>query len=138
MIKNATFILLLILLSIGCGQAYEGIPEVDVSISIDVTSSTYSDLSYVGGYAYLTGGYKGILVYRHSLEEFVAFERTCPYDPSVTTARIEVEESGLILVDSTCGSRFLIIDGSVYEGPCTRSLKQYSTAFDGIYLRIWN
>jgi hypothetical protein len=44
---------------------------------------------------------------------------------------------GLTVIDSTCGSRFILIDGSVYSGPATKSLKSYrTTCFNGEVLHI--
>ena len=60
---------------------YPLIPNVYVNLYIDINSALYNDLNSVGGYIYLTGGNKGILVYRNSIDEFKAFERTCPFDP---------------------------------------------------------
>lgn len=119
-------------------DAYPNIPNVYVNLYLDLTSTQYVELNSVGGYVYLTGGHRGILVYRISVEDFIAFERTCPYDPDKDCARIEVEPSGLTTVDSCCLSRFLILDGSVLRGPSTLPLKQYRTSFDGSILRIYN
>jgi len=97
-------------------------------------------LDYIadGQWAYATGGYKGIIIYRPQHEEFLAFERACPYDPLVDEARIMVESSGIIAVDTVCGSRFLLTDGSPIEGPSGIALKQYHTSYDGYVLRVFN
>jgi nitrite reductase/ring-hydroxylating ferredoxin subunit len=91
-----------------------------------------------GGWVYVTGGYKGIIIYRPLHEEFLAYERACPYDPLEEEARLEVESSGIIAVDKNCGSRFLLTDGSPVEGPARRSLKQYRTRYDGYSLTVTN
>ncbi len=117
---------------------YPLIPNVYVNLYIDINSALYNDLNSVGGYLYLTGGNRGILVYRNSIDEFKAFERTCPYDPDKDCARIEVDLSGLFAIDSCCFSKFLLLDGSVHNGPSTLPLKQYRTTFDGDFLHIFN
>lgn len=119
-------------------EAYANIPNVYVDIYLDISSTLYIELSSVGGYVNITGGYKGITVYRASTDQFMAFERCCPYDADVDAARIEVDASGLTLTDSVCGSTFLILDGSVVSGPATMPLKQYRTDFDGDNLHIYN
>lgn len=91
-----------------------------------------------GGWAYVTGGYKGIIIYRPAHEEFMVFERTCPFDPLQDDARVEVEESGIIAIDKHCGSRFLLTDGSPIEGPARVGLKQYRSRYDGYSLIISN
>jgi len=114
------------------------IPYVAVDFSIDILSSFYNELTSVGGYVYVTGGYKGILIYRLSMDEFLAYDRCCSYNPQDPCERIEMQESGLTMIDSCCGSRFLILDGSPIQGPATKSLRPYMTLFDGQYLRVYN
>jgi nitrite reductase/ring-hydroxylating ferredoxin subunit len=114
------------------------IPQVAVNIVINPNSTMYLNLNAVGGWEYLTGGYKGILVYRLSTDQFMAFERTCPYDPAVLDARINVDTSGITCYCPVCKSKFIIIDGTPYEGPSKWPLKQYQTNYDGQYLYIFN
>jgi len=114
------------------------IPYASVDFVIDINSTFYNELSSVGGWVYVTGGYKGILIYRLSMEDFLAFERSCTYKPLDPCERIEMESSGLSMIDSCCGSRFLILDGSILEGPATRMLRQYYTSFNGQYLRVYH
>jgi hypothetical protein len=119
-------------------DSYSDIPNVYVNLHLDISSTLYMELTHVGGWLNLTGGYKGITVYRSSTVEFVAFERCCPYDPTVPDARVFVDDSGLSLTDPECGSQFLILDGSVIQGPAGMPLKQYRTNFDGDNLHIYN
>ncbi|MFC1729686.1 hypothetical protein ACFL6I_05060 [candidate division KSB1 bacterium] len=116
------------------------VPNKDINIYINPNSTQYLELNTVGGWVYLTDGVggKGLLVYRLSNEQFLAFDRTCTYDPNEACAIIEMESSGLNAIDSCCGSRFLIIDGSVTTGPATVSLKQYKTTYDGNMLHIYD
>ena len=137
-ILTLTFSLTIILFFSCRKDPYPLIPNVYVNLHINVNSALYNDLNSVGGYIYLTGGNKGIIVYRNSIDEFKAFERTCPYDPDAETARIVVDQSRLFAVDSTCTSEFLLLDGSVHNGPSTLPLKQYKTSFDGEILHIYN
>ena len=97
----------------------------------------YQKLNTVGGWEYITGGYNGIVVYRLSQDEFVAFDRACPYDYK-NSCRIVVESSFTTTIDSCCGSRFLLNDGSPFKGPASVSLKKYKTYYDGNSLRISN
>lgn len=91
-----------------------------------------------GGYVYASGGYKGLIIYRPLSDQFLCFERACPFDPLVNDARVVVEANGIIAVDSVCGSRFLLTDGSPINGPATVGLKQYRTRWDGYSLTVTN
>ncbi len=83
-------------------------------------------------------GYRGIIVYRYDQNTFLAYERCCPYDPEKSCARVEADESSITAVDSCCMSRFLLTDGSPFDGPATLPLKQYQTYYDGNVLRVYN
>lgn len=133
-----TLIMFLLLPHCDKDKDREPIPNVNVNLNLDISSTLYSDLAVVGGYVYLTGGYKGLIVYRMSNDEFVAYDRACPYDYEKPEARVDVEDNGLTLIDSTCMSRFLLLDGSVVEGPAKHPLKKYHTSFDGDNLHIFN
>ncbi|MFZ4401820.1 MAG: hypothetical protein ACOYO1_17455 [Bacteroidales bacterium] len=113
------------------------IPYVYVNFYIQPNSTLYQKLTTIGGWEYLTGGYNGIVVYRASQDEFVAFDRACPYDYK-NGCRIVVESSFTTTIDSCCGSRFLLTDGSPFKGPATVSLKQYKAIYDGNNLHISN
>ena len=139
MIKYSTLLFFTIFfLSVSCKKDDDIIPVVPVDIYIDVNSTIYSDLNSVGGWIYLTGGYKGIIVYRSAVDLFMVYERACPYHPTTGCDRLEVDASGLVMVDSICGSKFIITDGSVINGPAARPAKQYYTNFNGSTLYIYN
>ncbi|MBU0487298.1 MAG: hypothetical protein KKA07_13145 [Bacteroidetes bacterium] len=129
----------LILFSLlACKKDNDRIPEVAVDITIYISQPSFTNLQAINGWVYITGGVRGIILYRASQEEIFAFERDCPYRPFDDCARIEVEESGLIAVDSCCMSRFLLTDGTPIEGPASLPMKQYHTTFDGSVLYIYN
>jgi nitrite reductase/ring-hydroxylating ferredoxin subunit len=119
---------------------YPQIPYVPVNIFLDPNSTMYLELNAVGGWVYVTADApsRGIIIYRLSQDEFMAYERICPYDPDMTNARVEVESSGVTATDSLCGSRFILTDGQPFKGPATLPLKQYRTAYDGNTLHIFN
>lgn len=115
----------------------DGVPLVGVDIEVNVTLPSYLALMTPGGWAYLTGGSNGILVYRN-IDDFVAYDRHCPHRPE-DLCRVHMEDSGIILADTTCcHSRFSVLDGSLLEGPARRGLQRYNTTFNGTVLRIYN
>lgn len=117
---------------------HDTIPYVPFYAQIDVNSTEYIDLNTIGGWVYLTGGYKGILVYRISNEQFVAFERACPYDPTHNESRISMDKNNITCSCNICESEFIILDGSVSKGPSTLPLMALYTYYDGYTLRINN
>ncbi|MCX6244785.1 MAG: hypothetical protein NTU98_08775 [Bacteroidetes bacterium] len=114
------------------------IPVISVSIAIDPNSTEYIRLNTVNGWEYLTGGYRGIIVFRASANGFMAYERACPYDWDQTTTRINVDSSGITTVCPSCNSKFILTDGSPFSGPSPYPMKQYQTSFNGTTLFIYN
>jgi len=114
------------------------IPLVSVSIAIDPTSTEFIRLNTVNGWEYITGGYRGIIVFRATLTGFMAYERACPYDWDQTTSRLLVDTSGITTYCPSCKSKFILYDGSPYSGPSPYPMKQYQTTFNGTTLYIYN
>ena len=135
-------LLVLIVLSTtwSCGdkKKHDTIPDVQVNINIDIGSTMYVELNTIGGWVYLTGGYRGVLVYRVAVDEFVAYDRGCPYDPLEEHSRITMDLSGITCSDTLCKSKFSILDGGPIDGPATLPLKRYYTYFDGNILTVNN
>ena len=130
-----------ILLLLTCSMAFTScIKESDtpigyVNFTIDPNSTFYYNLNNVGSYEYFIGGYKGVVIFRFSLTEFLAYERACPHCHEVA---VEVNKSGLILECPQCGSQFVYTDGSPVKGPAVSVLRHYSTYYDGYNLHVFN
>ncbi len=123
-----------------CRKDDHDIPYVYVDFYISITDPNFSALNSPGGWVYVTGGSKGILIYAKTTTEFMAYERHCPYDPEASCSRIEVQTSGLLTEDACCGSVYLITDGTPSSGPGTagQALKKYQTTFDGQTIHVFN
>ncbi len=115
------------------------IPNAYVDIYIYSNDPNFININATGGWVYITGGVKGIIVYRKSFNEFMAYERNSPYQPSQGCS-VTVDASSNVFIDDKCsGSQFLITDGSVTKGPATLPLKGYKTSWDGSnVLHIYN
>lgn len=131
----------LLLLSAKCNnQNQHPVPFVPVDITIDMQLPSYTNLQGVGGWTYLNGGSRGIIVYRKAIDEFVAFDRHAPSDPegSCPMALYPDDQNFLQLIDSCNNAVFSLYDGS----PVSNSifgLRQYATQFNGNnLLRVYN
>ncbi len=116
------------------------VPKVYVDLYLNLSLPSYTALNTINNWVYISGGNRGIIVYRKSSQDFIALERNCTYDPDNSTATVIVLGNNLTAIDSTCGSKFQITDGSVSFGPATRSLVQYQADYDagGNTLHIHN
>jgi nitrite reductase/ring-hydroxylating ferredoxin subunit len=128
---------LLLLYFCSCKKDSSQVPVIYVDIYLYTTDPAFSPLNATNGYAYLNGGSKGILVFRKSLNEFMAYDRQCTYKVAEGNT-VKVDASGLLATDAVCGSKFLLTDGSANQGPAVNSLRQYQTSYDGTVLHIFN
>ncbi|MBI3133932.1 MAG: hypothetical protein HYZ14_04580 [Bacteroidetes bacterium] len=110
---------------------------MNVTINLDLPS--YQALNSPGGYAYVNGGSRGLVVYRN-FDEFVALDRHSTYNSDDDCAIVSVNPDNIFeLIDTCSGSRFSIINGAVIEGPAKFGLKRYTSYWDGAYtVNIYN
>lgn len=120
-------------------NGYSNIPNVPVDIYVFTNDPQFFNLSIVGGWGYLQGGSKGILVYHSSNNEFTALERHCPHDATQSNSIVDIDSSNYVLAQCrTCASKYVLFDGSVSSGPAELALKRYRTQLNGNQLRIFN
>ena len=115
-------------------------PNVPVDVTIDLGLPSYYSLQGVSGYAYVNGGSRGIVVYRKSINEFVAFDRFSPADPEGTCALpLYINPNNFLeLMDSCNNAIFSLYDGSAVANS-KFGLRQYATQYNGVNsLRIYN
>jgi Rieske Fe-S protein len=139
----STLLILSGILASGLSSCQKGktgpVPNVLVDIRMYASDPTFVPLNAVGGWTYASGGNRGILIYRKTQSDFMAFDRTCTYLPADVSETVSVDaNNSLIATDAHCGSKFQITDGTVNKGPATLPLKAYQTSFDGNLLHIYN
>lgn len=121
-------ILLLLVLAGSCKKNDDRVPTVAVDEYLNLNLPEFINLNAINNWIYYNyAGNRGIIVVRTSPSDFVALERTCTYDPSVSTAYVKGIPNDIFCIDSTCMSKFSIIDGSVVSGPAAQPLLQYRT-----------
>jgi len=141
MIKKRWLISILAALTFSCQNDYydDPIPQRPVDFEINVNDPLYFNLHTVN-YVYLDGlgmGVRGIILYKQGNDQYLAFERTCSFQPTDPCANLDVDPSGQYIVDACCGSIFNF-HGDPIGGPAVRPLLQYQTILNGNYLRIFN
>lgn len=112
------------------------IPIVPVYEEINLQDIRYQNL-HIGGWIYLEGGVRGLVLIKQSEFHYIALDRACTYHPEDPCAVVEMHSSGLYLLDNCCGSQFEKT-GGVIKGPAQRPLLQYNTYINGNYLTIQN
>jgi Rieske Fe-S protein len=136
LLSSILFILLLFNSSCKSDNPYN-IPYVPVNFYV-YPNNIDSDLG-VSKFKYFPQyGYRGIVVYRMGMDQFLAYDRACTFDSENTTAIIKVDPSGLFAACPVCGSRYELIDGYPIKGPAKNPLLQYQTTYNGNDLLISN
>jgi hypothetical protein len=113
------------------------IPLVTVNFKVYPSDPAYSKLQIPGGWLYVTGGSMGIIIYRVSESTFTALDRHSTYLPN-NRCRVSVDNTQVTAVDSCSGSKWVITDGSVMNGPASRPLQKYACYWDGYTLTVKN
>ena len=113
-------------------------PSGYVDAQLNITLPTYNTLANPTGFVYIPGGVRGVIVYRKSPTEFMAYERNCTYQSSNACATVSVDATHFFGIDSCCGSKFLLSDGTVNKGPATVPLTRYQVTFDGTTVHVFN
>ncbi len=136
-----------------CNKKNDVIPDVYVDFTLNINDPEFANLNALGGSvtvdAYTNNwglgaaGFNGngIIIYA-GVDEYFAFDRTCPHDFEVNGASIKVNidpENSTIAICPKCGTRFALSSyGTPISGIGRYPLKNYRTSFDGLYVRVWN
>ncbi len=130
-----------------CKKTGSVIDQVPVDTYVYLNQPLYINLKVPGGWVYIPGGVKGILVYNSGNDIYKAYDRSCTFDPKnpcnpsiyVTSDNVTLKDSCCSGV-SCCGSSFIISDGGPIGGPATIPLVSYRTELnpDGSQLHIFN
>jgi len=132
------FLLITIITCFSCSNSDSYIPVVAVQLQLNTLDPQYQSLNGIGGWSYVEGGSRGIIVFRSGFNEFKAYDRHCTYQPENSCGQVSITDSNILAQDSCCSSQFQLIDGQPIDGPATRGLQQYSTSFDGNIIQVWN
>ena len=116
------------------------VPNIPFDLTIDLNLPSFDALNGTGGWAYVDGGSRGIIVYRRSIDEFVAFDRHSPADEDGICSQplFPTLDNFLVLKDTCNNATFSLYDGMPMSGSAF-NLRQYQTNYNGSnLLRIFN
>jgi nitrite reductase/ring-hydroxylating ferredoxin subunit len=119
-----------------CGTSDDGntvLPNVPVNETVFLNTTV--SLQAVGGSAIISGGISGIIIYRFSTDQFLAWDRACPHLPPNQCAAMTFD--GLLMLCSCDNSRFSILDGSP-QNDTPFAARQYRVIKNGETLIITN
>lgn len=143
---------ILFIISSGCHKKSDIIPDVVVDFTIDINDPRFVQLNAIGESITVNtstnneryaGGYNGSgIIVTRGVDEFYAYDRTCPHeysiDKSVNVVNID-QNAFAKAVCPKCKTVYELISfGTPSSGIGRYPLKNYKTFFDGRYLRVWN
>lgn len=133
-------------------------PVLPYPITIYPNTQQYYELNFVGNWLYITSEIestsRGIIVYRQSANEFLAYDRLPPNEPDActdiygNTTRMVVDFP--FVVDRCNNAYYNILNGQIIvatpdkipnfptDGTVVYPLIQYHTTYDGVKLTISN
>lgn len=131
---SISFLMLVVVLFFGCKKkrntVQDNIPYQTVNFNVYPNDPLYTRLAVIGGWMYFDKGVNGIIIYRKTMQDFVAIERTSTHFPDDPNARVKVQSDNFTLKDTISNSKWQITDGSILSGPATLPLRLYSTFYD--------
>jgi nitrite reductase/ring-hydroxylating ferredoxin subunit len=152
-IRLFIFTMLIAVAFSSCNKHNDVIPDVIVDFTLKLNDPQFTDLNAFGGIAlvnantnnlgpYAAGfGGSGIIIFA-GVEEFYAYDRTCPHDYELNDLIIKVgidPSNSLNAICPECKTNYaLAAGGTPSKGIGRYPLKNYRTSFDGTYIRVWN
>ena len=145
--RRISIICCILLFTISCGFEKNPIPYAAVNLNLDLT---FKDkvLQPIGSYKEYTSkninialeraGYGGVLVVHNFLDEYKAFDRTCPYEvnPGIT---VEVDNEVRYAICPKCGTKYEIgMSAGVPDGSSRHGLLQYNVTKNGNTITVRN
>lgn len=121
----------------GCVDTPGVIPYVDVQVDLNLSLPAYNNLNFPNNWLYISGGSRGLIVYRYTLDEFVVLDRHATWDVGAG-CQCTVSSDGYTIEDPCSGSQWYIFDGSIIQGPTTAPLERYTTTWIPPVLSIRN
>ena len=130
------------------------IPDVYVNFTLSLNDAQFVDLNAFGGSVAVNAstnnwgsgaaGFDGNgIIICNGVEEFYAYDRTCPHDYVVNTLSIKVNidpTNSTIAICPNCSTKYaLTVGGTPASGIGRYPLKNYRTSFEqGSFVRVWN
>ena len=112
-----------LILCFSCSKQRNVVPYVYVDQYINLSLPSSGSLNITGGWSYISGGSKGIIIYRQSYNQFSAYDRHCTYNANNPCGKANVDSTNSFVECSCDGSKFQLYDGLVIQGPASYSLK---------------
>ncbi|WP_419700020.1 hypothetical protein [Mucilaginibacter sp. NFX135] len=121
-----------------CGKGGSVVPSVPINYTGQLFSPPLNKLSNGGPPQFISGyGVAGLVIYKNIQGRYIAYDRCSSYQPEKKCA-VNVDDSGLTLIDPCSGSKFSLEDGSPVKAPATHSLRSYEVVQTQFTIQVVN
>jgi hypothetical protein len=111
-------------------------PANFADLYLNLSLPKYQAIRTDGGAVYEDGGVRGLIIYRVSASQYIAYERNCSYTPNEACATVDIHASRIYMEDPCCGSTFSFSNGQPIGGAAWRPLRKYYTSVNSSQLVI--
>jgi nitrite reductase/ring-hydroxylating ferredoxin subunit len=147
------FIMTIAIALCSCNKKNDVIPDTYVSFILNLNDPEFVNLTAFGGsvtvgsntnnWGIAAAGYDGNgIIICYGVEEFYAYDRTCPHDYVTNSLSVKVNidpSNSTIGICPKCGTKYgLTVGGTPVEGVGRYPLKNYRTSFIGNSVTVWN
>ncbi len=134
MLKNILYIIFLSIILSSCNTDTPELPDILVDEVVHLSNPSNIRLQSPGGWAYISGGIRGIIIYRVTDVKFKAYERSCPHLSPNDCTFLDVEND--IKVICRCDqTEFLLVTGEPLNG-APLGLKEYRTYYNAEFQTV--
>ena len=152
-IRFFLFSLALIITLSSCNKKNDVIPDTYVNFTLNLNDPEFVNLSGFGGSVTVdsrtnnwgsgAAGYDGNgIIICNGVDEYYAYDRTCPHDYIVNSLSIKVNidpTNSTIAICPKCSTKYaLTVGGTPASGVGRYPLKNYRTSQQGNYLTVYN
>lgn len=125
--KKTAVLAIGIFLLVSCAKEDSGVPDIYVNYRfLDVEYESKRDEN---GLFMVSGqGVAGLMIYRISSGNYVAFDRCSTVNPGQKCAVKAEEGSAFTVIDPCSGAKFSVIDGAPAKAPAKKALKKYNVS----------
>jgi nitrite reductase/ring-hydroxylating ferredoxin subunit len=136
-----------------CNKKNDVIPDTYVSFTLNLNDPEFVSLSGFGGSVVVdshtnnwglgAAGYDGNgIIICYGVDEFYAYDRTCPHDYVVNNLSVKVNidpANSTMAICPTCSTKYaLTVGGTPASGVGRYPLKNYKTNLQGNFVIVWN
>jgi hypothetical protein len=113
--------------------------EIAFSINVNIFEPAFFDLTVPTGWVYYDGNTVDLIIYRNDLDVFSVFDARSTHNPD-NPCYVQVNSDNVTISDTCSGSKWLLSDGSLINGPANYNLLQYNADYNAVtgYLHLYN